>query len=566
MKNIKNLFRLNFLALGLFLSSVAGQAQAISTHYFGENAWMPDTIGNATACTDPPCVLNGILHKQWNNIKASHAGLIRFGGTAADKNRPTNYQYLRVIDSIRANGMEPIIQVPFFNYRYTAAQAAEIVHFINVTSKRNVKYWVIGNEPDLGYSYTTAAQIAAYFKPFASAMKEVDPNILIVGPELASFNQAIIDGLTQPGGASDITGKDAAGRYYLDVISFHTYPFNGSQNRAQVVSSLAAPAKSLQANLSYLNSRVASCNANHSRFGASVLKTAVTEANIDWQNDASDNLEGVGANSFLGGQFIAEMLGIGMQNGVDFVNLWSVVEGNGAGSSIGYIDPVLNIKKPAYYHFQMIAGNFKGTSIKAASNQPNVKVFASQDAQQTAVMILNEDASADFTYTVRLNANAITSAQALKINISAGQAGEYSEVVHNQSTLVLIFNSGGVLIKKYVYSMSNNAVANMAPTVSNLVVTGVANAGPAAVKQDIVVYPNPNAGKFTVKMTGSDTEGKVYEVEMFNLEGQLVMHKDTPFINGKLDIDTEGNIASGAYIVRVKDGNKLIVKKMLVQK
>ena len=72
-------------------------------------------------------------------------------------------------------------------------------------------------------------------------------------------------------------------------------------------------------------------------------------------NNSSDNLNGVGANSFIGGQFIAEMLGIGMKQGLDFINLWSVVEGNTNALNIGFIDGSTNNKKPIYYHFKMMA-------------------------------------------------------------------------------------------------------------------------------------------------------------------------------------------------------------------
>ncbi|HEY0030014.1 MAG TPA: hypothetical protein VGC65_04595, partial [Bacteroidia bacterium] len=267
MKNIRRIFTAAIFTLTLFCFTES-KAQPISTHFFGENAWMPDTIGNASACTDPPCILNGKLHQHWADIKNSGASIIRFGGIAPDKNMPTNYQFLKMIDSVRAQGMEPVIQVPFHNYRYTAAQAAGIVNFLNVVKGKNIKYWIIANEPNLGYSFTTAAQIANYFKPFASAMKAVDPSIIIIGPEIAWFDQSIINGLTTPGGPNDITGKDASGRYYLDVISFHTYPFNGSQTRSQVVSKLAA-AGSLQDNLVHLNARVAAANSYHNRTGAS---------------------------------------------------------------------------------------------------------------------------------------------------------------------------------------------------------------------------------------------------------------------------------------------------------
>jgi hypothetical protein len=568
MKSLKKIFQMSVLALGLMGAAKTAGAQVISNHFFGENAWMPDTIGNANACTEPPCVLYGKLHKQWSNIKSSGASIIRFGGITPDKNMPTNYQYIKMIDSIRAKGMEPVIQVPFCNYRYTALQAADIVHFINVVKGKNIKYWIIGNEPNLGYSYTTAHQVASYIKPFASAMKNADPSILIIGPETAWYDQAIINGLTTPNGPDDITGKDAAGRYYVDIISFHTYPFNGSQTRAQVNTKLTSSG-SLQDNLIALNARVASCNSAHGRTGAFALKTAITEANINWQNSASDNLNGVGANSFIGGQFVAEMLGISLKQGVDFVNLWSVVEGNNTALNIGFIDPQTNIKKPLYYHFQMMAQNFKGSMADATSNQVNVKTFACKSATQISVMIMNEELSTNYNYTVRLSNSTVSGNNPLKIAVNAGVNIEYNESIQAQSSLVLTFNTAGVLIKKTVYSLSGNAVANQPPTVTTYGTTGVEETtalNTDNTKFDINLYPNPTAGKLTVALNKANDEDKVIDVEMVNLVGQMVYQKKAEFKDGKELIDLQEGVANGVYIVRVKDGEKVVTKKIVLER
>lgn len=568
MKNIKRIFQAGMLALGLMGAAKTASAQVISDHFFGENAWMPDTIGNANACTEPPCILNGKLHKQWGAIKESGASIIRFGGITPDKNMPTNYQYVKMIDSIRAKGMEPIIQVPFCNYRYTALQAADIVHYLNVVKGLHIKYWIIGNEPNLGYSFTSAHQIASYIKPFASAMKNADPSILIVGPETAWYDQGIINGLTTPNGPDDITGKDAAGRYYIDVISFHTYPFNGTQTRAQVVSKLTSSG-SLQDNLVALNAKVSACNTAHGRTGTAALKTAITEANINWQNSASDNLNGVGANSFIGGQFVAEMMGISLKNGVDFINLWSVVEGNNTALNVGYLDAQTGAKKPLYYHFQMMAKNFKGSMADVTNNQANVKVFASKSSQQINVMIMNEDLTNNFNYTVRLNNSAVSGSNPLKIAVNAGVNIEYNETIQSQSSIVLTFNTSGTLIKKTVYSLTGNAANNQPPTVTNYGTTGVeetAALGMDNSKFDINLYPNPTAGKLTVAINKPNEEEKLIKVEMVNLVGQMVYEKQAEFKDGKELIDLEEGVANGVYIVRVKDGDKVVTKKVVLER
>ncbi|HEY6162439.1 MAG TPA: T9SS type A sorting domain-containing protein [Bacteroidia bacterium] len=566
MTNLKRVCRvgLTFILLTLVKNSFS---QTISPGVFGQNAWMPDTIGNVNNCTDPPCIFNGKLYQQWGNIKRSGATMIRYGGTAVDKNIPTNYQYVRMIDSIRANGMEPIIQVPFYNHRYTAQQAAAIVQYINITKGKNIKYWVIGNEPNLGYSYTTASQVAAYIKPFASAMKAIDPTIKIIGPELAWFDQNIINGLTTPNGADDITGADQNGRYYIDVFSLHTYPFNGSQTRTQVISKLTAPG-SFQDNLVYLNGRIATCNTAHNRSGLNAIKTAVDEMNIDWQNSTSDDLYGLGANSFIGGQFVAELMGLGMKNSVSYMNVWSVVEGGGANTNIGYIDPQTGNKKPSYYHFQMVADNMKGTYANGTSNVANVKAYGSYNSQQIAVLIMNEDQGNNYNYTVRLNTAAATGNNPLKININANVAAEYNGTIQNQSSIVLVFNAAGQIVKKYEYSLSTNAVANIGPTVTDYTTTGgVSHNSQAHGVFEMNIYPNPSFGKLTIALNRGDSQEKNFRVQIFNLIGQEVLDKKSDFNNNdREEIELSPAMANGVYILRIKEGERdhYITKKFIL--
>lgn len=463
------------LLTGFFLGHDLS-AQSITPVFFGQNAWMPDTIGQASNCTQPPCILYGSLHNKWGKIAESGAGSIRYGGIQVDRNMPTHYQYIKVIDSIRAKGMEPIIEVPYHNGRYSASQAAALVQYINVTKGRNIKYWIIGNEPDLEYSFTTASQVAAYIRPFASAMKAVDPGIKIVGPETSWYNTNIINGLTTPGGPDDITGTDANGRYYVDILSFHTYGYNGTQTRADMITKLTA-SNGYQDHLVALNTRLVNCNSYHGRSGTNSLRSAVTEANVNYQNSTSDNLNGTGVQSFIGGQFVAEMYGLGLKNNLAFINMWSVVEGNNTALNIGYIDSQTGQKKPAYYHFQMMAQNFAGNYISSTSNQTNVKVFSCQNNGTTTVMMMNEDLTNNFSYTIRLNNATVSGTAPLKISVNGNIAQEYSDVLTNQSTILLFFNQQGQLIKRISYGLAAQAASNLPPVTTlfnpTVAVTGI---------------------------------------------------------------------------------------------
>lgn len=448
--------------LVLFLASLmqvfSAKGQPISPRFFGQNAWMPDSIGTQKRY--------GQLDSKWPEIKASAPQIMRFGGITCDKNCPTNYQFIKMIDKIRSNGMEPVIQVPFHNFQYNASKAAEIVRYVNITMGRNVKYWSIGNEPDLEYGYNTAAQVAGYTKSYATAMKAVDPNIKTMGPECAWYNYNIMPGLLTPGGPYDVTGKDANGRFYLDIISFHMYSFNGTQTRAQVLTDLTAQYK-FEYNLNDLNNKISAANSYHGRSGSYALKTAVTEANVNFVNPASDNLYSVGANSFVGGQFWAELLSIGMKKSVDFITFWSVVEGNNTAYNVGFLDYVTGKKKPTYYHFQMMSQNFSGTFINGTDNQASVKSFGCRNnAGQIVVMILNQSQSSNYNFSVRLDGASSSSANALKINVNAGVGKEYSGSINNQATQMLVFDGAGNLVKKIDYKLVGHADANLPPTVT----------------------------------------------------------------------------------------------------
>ena len=597
MKNLRKIFHAGLFALGMF-AAAENQAQTIPNNFFGQNAWMPDTIGER--------VLGGKLHKHWADVRDSKAQIIRFGGIAPDRDMPTNFQYIKMIDSVRSKGMEPIIQVSYHNGKYNAQQAAQLVQYINGTKGKNIKYWIIGNEPDLEYSFTTASQVANYIKPFASAMKDVDPNILIIGPECAWFNHGIIDGLTSPGGAHDITGKDSKGRYYVDIISFHTYPFKGTQSRSEVISKLTGQDQ-LQDKLVYLNGRIAAANNAHGRTGTAALKTAVTEANVNYKNSPSDDVNGVGVNSFIGGQFIAEMFSIGLKNSVAFMNIWSVIEGNNTELNIGYLDRSTGAKKPAFYHFKMMAEHFKGNYVGGTTNNTNVKAFGSNNGQFIQVMVMNQEAASNLNYTVRLNKDAIAGNSTLKVNMDAGLAIEYNGVINNQTTLLLTFNSAGQLVKKTEYSITQasaqqppvvttystsgggsntgggqtgtgtgtvitgngttTVITNPNGTTTTVTTTGNGEGITTAVGEngeasdfvsmkgfEINVFPNPAKSKFTIELDRPNKQEVKFAVEIYDIMGRLIYKQNSVFSERQQKIDLSGNsLAEAVYIVKVRE-------------
>ncbi len=214
-----------------------------------------------------------------------------------------------------------------------------------------------------------------------------------------------------------------------------------------------------------LKARLAACNSYHGRTGDDVLQMAITEANVNYQNPSGDSLTGVGAKSFLGRPVLGRSA---WASPCSMASRSSTSGARSKGNELGYISGDGTTKRPSYYHFQMMAQNFRGDWVSAAdNNQANVKTFAAQDVDQIAVMIMNQDQSSSFNYTVRLNTSAVSGVKPLKINVDAGVAVEYNGTISTESSVVLIFDAAGTIKKKIEYKLNGHADSGLSPAVTN---------------------------------------------------------------------------------------------------
>jgi hypothetical protein len=482
----------------LLFSGITSKAQTLSSNLFSQNGWIADTVGGGSPYSDASCpgyslgiecivstTKNMNKNNRWLDVKNSQARLVRYGGTTVDQNYPERWQYLKFVDSVRAKGMEPILQIPV-NWEdasgdYDTTRAKNTIIYINQTMARNVIYWSIGNEPDLnapkGYGYNTAAsaiKIANYIKDFSKAMRRAVPSvpIKIMGPELASWNtnttnpmKIIVDSLVAYPGVSrcDITGKDpVTNKWWIDHFSFHSYSWHsGNQTayRDSVIAKLRGY-RGLAANLAYLKTKLHIADSTHLRT-VSPIKMAITEANIAAQTDTADTWEGIKCNSFMAGQFWLEIASIAAEYGVDFINYWSASE-----TSMGYIRNSTGAKKSTYYHFKKAAENFSGTYYtgKDSSNTSpstgikNIKAFGTIDANHIAVIILNQDTvnTASQIYKIRLD-NSYATGTGTRIKMNMGIAKEYLDTIDASSTTMLEFDLNGNISQKYTYKQSSGS-------------------------------------------------------------------------------------------------------------
>jgi hypothetical protein len=157
----------------------------------------------------------------------------------------------------------------------------------------------------------------------------------------------------------------------------------------------------------------------------------------------------------------------------------------------------------------------------------------------------------------------------LKININAGLANEYTDVIPAQSTVLLIFNASGAIVKKYEYGLNAQAANNQGPKMTQYTATGVAQQsngeGTGPEFEISKVYPNPTQNKITVQLNKDNNEEREFGIEVFNMAGQLIMTQKAKFFRGKEIMDLTG-LASAMYIVRVKYDDILKTTKVMVIK
>lgn len=122
-------------------------------------------------------------------------------------------------------GAEPLLAINM--KRGTPAAAADLVRYVNVEKKYFVKYFQMGNEPDLTDGVTSGPEAyATDVLAFASAMRAVDPTIRLVGPEL--LTGAHVGGIN---GTTDwmtpILTRAGSG---FTGLSWHYYPLDSGQS------------------------------------------------------------------------------------------------------------------------------------------------------------------------------------------------------------------------------------------------------------------------------------------------------------------------------------------------
>jgi hypothetical protein len=338
-------------------------------------------------------------------VKALKPALIRIGGHNNDNNTPDVFDEAeidRAITYARAVGAEPILQVPLLldgaDASPTADTAAAMVRYVNVTKQYGVKYFSIGNEPDI-YSEADQRPLKPNYTPddycasvadFAPAMRAVDPSIQIVGPELSWQYET---------GANDwLTPILVSCGSSFDIVTVHRYPLDPSKT---TIAAAEGDALKYKATLAAIRGKMAAV-------GMADKPLAVTESNITWNGDPAVNRNPASAGTVPAGMWLADITGVGLESNLWAFTPWSIREG----WTLGFLVQN-NLRRPSYWAYEFWA-NHRGPNVLYVQNpDEHVHLHATRDpaSATTYVIALNFD-SAPHTYTFAAMSGASTRASA----------------------------------------------------------------------------------------------------------------------------------------------------------
>jgi Bacterial Ig-like domain len=446
--------------------------------------------------------------------------LIRIGGARMDMYPPSDADLQTMVTNIRAMHAEPLIQIPrsgYFkspvvNYNGSTplsvessrslpdaiALATRWVRLFNAPgSPRRVRYWSIGNElraqdPRSSDAAQVSRKIHEYFLPLAAAMKAVDPNIEIFGPDeawLDSTEHNLLFGYAKDGNGNsyDISGQVPNHRYYFcDGLSMHMYHYPGPGTESE----LRADISQYRGNYQMARDLVA----NHPRNAPGSLNPllwGIGEFNIGIEGGNNTG------NTFMNGQLFADTFGWAGLYGATYATSWSICE-----SGFGLFQGAGNVATPSFWHTQMMANNFTGqmadlelstpdgTALidRVNTADPAWRAHANVDVQkqQVALIILNHSANPINNVTVYDKRNQSVTGPRIGLNFAGLVPGGS---VNTTTTCALgpIPAYATVLV---LFS-ANQSSSTVSKSIFNRVDPGVAITEPTPVLLAAATSPNP---------------------------------------------------------------------------
>jgi len=315
---------------------------------------------------------SGVPASSLEDFKQSGLNFLRFpGGNWGDD------------DFIRSNHVDMLILfrdmiegeiVATVNLREgTPEQAVETMKLMEEKGVA-VKYWSIGNEPNLfasklNFEHWDTEFYNQQWREFAEAMKAHDPDIRLVGPDLSQYTAI------ESQNPKDIQGRDwmreflRANSDLVDNVSFHRYPFGGSPTIEEV----RATSPEWDETLPYLRELILEETGRD-------IPMSVLEVNSNWSHASGNEAT---PDSFFNAIWWADSLGRIINQDVEMVAFFTLAHNDGTTLL------TRNGPAPTYYVYQLFK-QYGDERLYTDSGLDEVSIFgAQQDDGTVTLMVVN---------------------------------------------------------------------------------------------------------------------------------------------------------------------------------
>lgn len=305
---------------------------------------------------------------------AAESGLkfLRFpGGNWGDETdiRPSNLDLF--IIQARAWGAEPSVATRVDGG--SPEKSAELVRYANIEKDYNIRYWTIGNEPNLDEGYDVE-RFSQEWRAHAEAMLAVDPDIILYGPEVSQYPST-------ENAAEYLTELRGWVREFLkvngdlvDIVSVHRYPFPRTVNSSTTIEELRTNARETDTLIALLREDIQAAVGHD-------MPIAITEINSHYSNSTGGEAT---PDSFYSAIWWADVLGRLIRSKVDIVSYFML----GASTSSGF--SLLQRYEPSPTYFVYVLYKQFGTElVQAASSDDDVTIYAAKrdDGALTLIVV-----------------------------------------------------------------------------------------------------------------------------------------------------------------------------------
>lgn len=325
------------------------------------------------------------LHPAYLRFPAGHNGQNYFWSTTAKDGFGVMTPKLMdaFIALCRATNSEPYIAVNIDAVSGSVEDATAYITYANKTKNYNVKWWQIGNEPNLGSTATSQTQAFKNYPQtyltYRNALRSVDPTIKTVGLESYQGMQ-ILREYTSNGSLIDRGEPDffspflAAVGNQVDAIAWHYYQlYSGDASRNTNASSAVNAANLFQeapsdwppAGLTFADKIIP--------FMREKMKATLPNAEIwidEFAEDSGNQLAGRGvADTLAGALWAADITGRYADQGTDGIFHFIFKAAGSPSLQFGYtLLDNNNVPRPEYYAYWLMANHYADQMVRTSTS------------------------------------------------------------------------------------------------------------------------------------------------------------------------------------------------------